>query len=120
MVFACGEHCSVTAYPTQDLTADGMDNALIALARDGSTGQVELSGAGQVNFILHVEEGYSLESLTAEPAEAFKNLKGPDEIGTENAYRITKISGTVTCTITVTAEGGGEDWTPCDGITCPG
>jgi hypothetical protein len=121
VIFACGEHCSVTAYPTQDLSANGTDNAVIALARDSVSGQVDLSGAGQVNFILHMEEGYTLESITAEPAEAFKNLKGPDEIGTENAYRITKISGTVTCTVTVKADGGGDEgWTPCDGITCPG
>lgn len=121
VLFDVGEHCSVTAYPTQDLSANGTDNAAVAIARDSATGEIDLSGSGQVNFVLHVEEGYTIESVSAAPVDAFKNLKGPDELGTENAYRLTKVSGTVTLSVSTAPVGGGDEgWTPCDGIDCPG
>ena len=118
-IFLCGEHVTVTVWPTQDLTAPGAENAAVGVARNGATGEIDLSGGGQVNFMLVPEEGYVVESLTAEPASAYKNLKGPDELGVGNAYRLTKVSGTVTVTVTAAAAGGSE-WTPCDGENCPG
>ena len=98
--FVCSEGCSVTAYPTQDLTTGGTEHAAFALARYSDTGEIAIDGTGQVNFVVVPEEGYEIVSVTAEPTANYKNLKLPSEIGTENAYRITKMSGHVTVTVT--------------------
>ena len=94
-VFTCGAGASVTAYPTQDVTTGGTPNATVALARNSSTGEVTLSGSGQVNFVVVLENGYAIESVTAEPATAYNKLNNP----AENTYRLTKVSGTVNVTV---------------------
>jgi len=98
VVFACGEGASVTAYPTQDLTTGGTPDTTVALARDSATGEVDLSGSGQVNFVVNLEDGYEVVDVSA--AGAFKNLKGPADTGVKNGYRATKVSGAATVTIT--------------------
>ncbi|MBR6377631.1 MAG: carbohydrate-binding domain-containing protein [Oscillospiraceae bacterium] len=116
-VFVCGAGASVTAYPTQDLTTGGVENASVALARNSDSGVVDLNGNGQVNFVLHLAEGYELESITAEPTGSYKNFKDNGD----GSYRLTKVSGTVTVTVVTRVQGETEPWEACDGgENCPG
>ncbi len=97
--FACGEGSSVTVYETQDTTGSGAADAAIGYARDSDTGALDISGEGQVNFVVKAAEGYKIKSVTAEPTSNYKNLKPPAETGEENAYRVTKVKGDVTITV---------------------
>ncbi len=97
--FDCGEHCSVTVYDTQTLE-NGTEAADHAFAKNSETGEIDLSGDGQVNFVVVPDLGYAVASVTAAPAK-FKNLKPPAETMSPNYYRITKITGDLTVTITV-------------------
>ncbi len=84
---ACDAHCSVTAFPTQDLTTGGVENATSAYARNSATGEIDISGDGQMNFVVHVDPGYEIDAVTA--TGSYKNLK---DLG-DGAYRLTKING---------------------------
>ena len=115
--FACDEHSWVTAYPTQDLSTGGTDHAAFAIARNSTTGEICIDGTGQVNFVLHLDEGWTLDSMTAEPASAYKNLKDNGD----GSYRITKISGHLTLSVTTVSDVSTEPWEDCDGEAhCPG
>ena len=94
-VFVCGAGASVTAYPTQDLSTGGVENATVALARNSDSGVVDLNGNGQVNFVLQLANGYELESITAEPTGSYKNFKDNGD----GSYRLTKVAATVTVTV---------------------
>lgn len=96
--FAKGEGASVTVYYTQDTTGASEENASSAVARNGSTGEIDTTGDGQINFAVVVEEGYVLKSVTVEPTANYKNLKTVDAAA--NLYRITKVTGGLTVTIT--------------------
>lgn len=102
VTFNTDEHSSVTVYDTQDVTTGGTANVTTAYARDGSTGEILTDGNGQVNLVVVVDEGYEIEEVTAEGG--YKNLK-PIDVTT---YRITKITGAVTVTIT-TKESSAEE-----------
>ena len=95
-VFVTDGGASVTAYPTQDLTTGGVVNATVALARNSDTGEVDLNGNGQVNFVVNLNDGYVLESVTAEPAAAYNKFKDNGD----GSYRLTKVNATVTVTVT--------------------
>ncbi|MBQ3427968.1 MAG: carbohydrate-binding domain-containing protein [Clostridia bacterium] len=109
VTFETDEHASVTVYDTQDTTTGGTENASEAYARNSATGEVDISGDGQVNFVVVLDEGYVIDTITAEGG--YKNLKNVS--GT--TYRATKITDAVTVTIT-TKEivSGGE--TEGDGV----
>lgn len=94
-----GGQGSITTYPTQDYT-QGEDDQTSALVRD-KLGNIDASGEGQVNFTVIPADGYEIESVTAEPKTAYKNLKGSADTGKDNTYRITKITGDVTVTVTL-------------------
>ena len=106
--FACDEHCSVTAFTTQDLTADGQADAKFVYARS-KAGEIDISGEGQVNFIVNVDEGYKIASIKADPSGKFKNLKGPDETLVINGYRATKVTGSFALNIKTKEIGQGMD-----------
>ena len=99
--FLPGDHASVTAFDTQDLTGEGRAEAEFALARHSADGSIALDGEGQVNFLVVPEPGWLVEGVTAEPAEHFKNLKGPEELGVPNAWRLTKLSGDCTVSLSL-------------------
>ena len=90
--FVIDEHVSVTVGNETDVTVTDV------LDKDTSqpTNVVE---AGQINFVVVLEEGYEIDSVTA-TAGTYKNIKGPSETGIPNGYRITKINGDLTVTIT--------------------
>lgn len=77
------EYASVDIYYTQ----------VYAQARNGETGKVDVSGDGQVNFKVNLEEGYVITSVKAD--QNYKNVKDQGE----GIYRVTKITGPVTVTV---------------------
>lgn len=97
--FITDHHVSITVSDTQDFT-NATDNVTEAFARNSDTGEIDTTGSGQVNFKVAVEDGYEVDSVTASPEENYKNLKTPSDIGAENTYRITKITGDITVTVT--------------------
>lgn len=94
-----GGSASITTYKTQDYT-QGEENQTSAAARDSETGEIMTDGSGQINFTVVPEEGYKVESVTATEG-AYKNVKGPEDTGLENTYRVTKITDNLTITVTL-------------------
>lgn len=110
--FVTDEHVSITVSATQDF-ADAEANAAFAYARNSATGEIDTTGDGQINFKVVLDEGYEVDSVTVNPSN-YKNLKLPSELG-ECTYRITKVTGDITITVTTKQisgsgdEGGGEE-----------
>ncbi|MBO4677098.1 MAG: InlB B-repeat-containing protein, partial [Oscillospiraceae bacterium] len=109
---SCAGGASVTVYETKDTTGPCMENAQLAHPRNGDTGLIDCSGDGQVNFVVNLLSGYTLESVTAEPEGSYNKLKTLEDAGIENGYRITKVTGDLTIivkvsgTVTFNANGG--------------
>ena len=97
----CDPGASVTVYETQTLSGSCVENAALAYPRNSKTGAFDDSGDGQINFVVVLEEGRQLDSVAAAPTESYKNLKGPDDTGVENGYRLTKVGGDLTITVNV-------------------
>ena len=96
--FACGEGASVNVYYTQDYSVVSEENADSAAARDADSGAIDVTGNGQINFTVILDDGYELESVEA--SGNYKNIKGPSDTGAENTYRITKVTGDMVITVT--------------------
>lgn len=94
--FNCDEGVeAVNVYYTQDYTAADEENVTTAVARDSDSGNPVVTGDGQINFVVVLKDGYTLSDVTA--SGAYKNLK---DTGVENTYRVTKVTGALTVTIT--------------------
>ena len=105
--FNCDEGVeSVNVYYTQDYTSADETGVTTAVARDSSTGNPVVTGDGQINFIVVLKNGYTLDSVTAEGA--YKNVK---DTGVENTYRITKVTGAVTINVTTEKSATPTDYT---------
>lgn len=61
-------------YYTQDYIQADETDVSTALARNSETGKVDVSGDGQVNFKVNLEEGYVITSVKAD--QNYKNVKG--------------------------------------------
>ena len=100
VTFAADEHATIDTYYTkEDYTKPSETNVTSAVARS-DTGEIDTSGDGQVNFKVNVAEGYAIDSVVAEPKENFKNLKDSTDTKVEGMYRLTKVTGPVTVTVT--------------------
>lgn len=110
VTFAADEHATVDVYYTQDYTTPSETSVTAAFARDSKTGEIDMSGDGQVNFRVNVEDGYEIASVAADAN--YKNLKGASDTGVEGIYRLTKVTGPVTVTITTKSTGSGEPAEP--------
>ena len=110
VTFAADGHATVDVYYTQDYTSADEIKVTTAFARNSDTGEIDMTGDGQVNFKVNVEDGYELVSVTAD--QNYKNLKGPADTNAEGVYRLTKIVGSVTVTITTRMAGSGEPEEP--------
>jgi hypothetical protein len=99
--FNCGEHVTVTIYKTQDLTTGGEDTT-VAYSRNSETGELSSDGTGQVNFVLHFDDGYKLGKITI--TDGYNKLKDSADTGVVNGYRITKITKDLTVTVTAEVE----------------
>ncbi|MBR5662669.1 MAG: carbohydrate-binding domain-containing protein [Bacilli bacterium] len=87
----------IDVYYTQDYTTPDEEDVTQAIART-KKGKIDISGDGQVNFRIITKPGYKIESVTANGS--YKNLKGYEETGHEDIYRITKIAGDIFVDIT--------------------
>ena len=110
VTFAADEHATVDVYYTQDYSAADETNVTTAVARDSDSGEIDISGDGQVNFKVTVDEGYELASIAAD--KNYKNLKDSADTKVEGIYRLTKITGDVTVTIATQSTGSGEPVEP--------
>lgn len=105
--FVCDEGVeSVNVYYTQDYTSADETSVTTAVARDSGTGNPVVTGDGQINFVVVLKNGYTLNSVTAEGA--YKNVK---DTGVENTYRITKVTGAVTINVTTEKSATPTDYT---------
>ena len=105
--FSCDEGVqAVNVYYTQDYTSADETDVSAAVARDSSTGYPVVTGDGQINFTVVLKNGYTLGSVTA--SGAYKNLK---DTGVTNTYRVTKVTGALTVTVTTEK----SEITPADG-----
>ena len=94
VTFNKDEHATVDVYNTQDYTTASATNVSSAVARNSDTGEIDISGDGQVNFKVNVAEGYEIASVTAD-----KNYNKIKDLG-NGMYRLTKVTGPVAVTIT--------------------
>ena len=60
---------SIEVYTTRDLTS--LDTNEKIYARNGSTGEVELSGEGEINFVIKCKEGYTVDFTYANDCRAY-------------------------------------------------
>lgn len=93
----------IDIYYTQDYESDSTveadeTNVTTAIARDGSTGEQNTSGSGQINFKVNLNENYLIDTITV--TGGYKNLKDSSDTGIENMFRITKITSDLTITVT--------------------
>ena len=88
-------HVQVRAYISNDYSKDPCLTS-VAYSRDSETGLLTTS-SGQLNFLVIVEQGYQLGEI--EITGSYKNLKGKEDTGLDNVYRITKISSNLTVNI---------------------
>ena len=111
------DHATVNVYYTQDYTSPDKVGVTSTVSRNSDTGEPDSSGDGQVNFTVVPASGYEVASVSATEG-AYKNIKGPDDTGVANTYRITKITGVLTVTIATKAtsdtSGTGSDTTDTD------
>ena len=114
--FTTGSHASVEVYTTQTVSEATLDSSEVYYARSGETGNIVTSGSGQANFVVTVAEGYALKSVTASPAGNYGSVVAVNE--DEGVYRVTKISGDVTVTITTASLDSKADFSyTLDGTT---
>ena len=92
---------SVTVYQTQDYAgaSESVSATGSTVSRSSDTGEPDSSGSGQVNFTIVLKDGYALDSVSVTDG-TYKNIKGPTDTGVANTYRITKVSGAVTISVT--------------------
>ena len=99
VTFVTDGNCSVSTYLTQDTTDPYEENASSAYARNSDSGQKDISGNGQCNFSVIASDGYAVQSVTVtDGVSNYKNLKVVDAAA--NIYRLTKITGNLTVTVT--------------------
>jgi hypothetical protein len=106
--FIVDDHIKVKIYDTQDLTNGKITNT--AYAKDGDSGEILTNGDGQINFVVVVDDGYDVNEVKVTPSSNYKNLKLPAELG-ENTYRITKIKGDLSISITTKVSDGSNTFT---------
>ena len=102
--FVTDEHITVTVYNTKSdmkKATNGEANATVAYARDDN-GDLLTDGEGQVNFVVVVDDGYEIDSITVTEWTC-KNLKYPTETNVTNGYRVTKITSDTIVTIATKA-----------------
>ena len=95
---------TVDVFYTQDYTSADETGASSAYARSASTGEIDVSGSGQINFRVNPDSGYITSYITAVAEGSYNSLKGWEDTETEDIYRITKITGDITVTIHMISE----------------
>ncbi len=103
VTFETFEGGSYVAYDRQNFEeAVATEDAECAIARNSDTGEIDTTGSGQVNFSVVLEDGYAFDSIAiTEGSSNYKNLKTVSSEGNVYTYRITKITGNLTVSVTV-------------------
>ena len=104
------QRASVDVFYAKDYTKADETNVTNAVPRNSDTGEIDTSGDGQVNFRVTPDAGYEIVSVTAD--RNYKNLKGADDTGVDGIYRLTRITGPVTVTITAKETGAEQPEEP--------
>ncbi len=89
--FVTDSNVSIMVYEGKDYSIDGTITNSYELA--------DISGDGQVNFKVILEDGYMVDSINI--TGGYKALKGPSDTGAENVYRITKVTSNLSISVTV-------------------
>ena len=94
VTFDCDEHCTVTSFDTSDVSGAGHPNAAFAFARNKDTGEFDVTGSGQLYFVVNVDEGYAVnvEHIYGEP-HSYNKLKDPADAAVPNSFGLTKVEG---------------------------
>ena len=100
------QHATVTVYKDQNYTI--VDTDTTYKTRNCKTAPYDYCDDGndsQFCFKVIPETGWIVDSVVVSPSSAFKNLKEPgtgaDDSGYADAWRVTKVKGELTITITV-------------------
>lgn len=96
VTFECDPGVDVFVYPGADYSAPAQKKVQ-TVSVDSGTGTPTKTD-GQVNFRLSSANALDAYEISVSP-DKYKNLKGPDETGQNNTYRITKIKGDLTVTV---------------------
>ena len=96
--FITDEHTSVIVYHTQDYSSADETGVSTSVARDSDSGDPIISGDGQINFTVVVDDGYELDGAPA-VSGSYKNLKDVSTGDLPYTYRVTKIAGDITVTV---------------------
>ena len=116
VTFTADAHSAITVYKTQTVNDTGTVVTTVAsgesgedVSRDGTTGEPDSTGNGQVNFVVTVTDGYTLDGVTVTDG-TYKNLKivSADETANTYVYRVTKITAATEVTVTTKAAASGE------------
>ena len=89
--FVIDSNVSIMVYEGKDYSIDGTITNSYELSA--------ISGDGQVNFKVILEEGYIVDSINI--TGGYNALKGPSDTGAENVYRITKVTSDLVVTMCV-------------------
>ena len=98
VTFECPEGVRVLVYPSQDLNASPVE-ATETVSVDAASGIPTKSGDGQVNFKVVSNDPSDIFTVAAAPEKKFKAIKDFTDTGVANAFRITKIKGDLTVTV---------------------
>ena len=115
VTFKVDEHATIDVYYNKetyeaDASADPNEtNVTSAVARVKGGTDVDTSGEGQVNFRINVDDGYEIATNEAAPTDNYNSYKSSEDTGVEGVYRITKITGDITVTITTQAVSTDEE-----------
>ena len=98
--FVHGENVTIDVYYKQSYEQPDETGVTEAAVRNSDSGEPDISGNGQVNFAVNVADGYEIDEISIEGGyKNLKDLSGTD--GVAHLYRITKITGDITVTVTV-------------------
>ena len=107
-------NCSVNVYHTHDYATPDETEVTSTVSYNSDTGKPDSSGDGQVNFTVILPEGYSVGEENISVSGTYKNLKGPDDTGLANTWRITKIASDLTISVSAAKSASGD----ASGNTC--
>jgi hypothetical protein len=98
--FITNGNAAINIYYTQDYTSADEMAVTSAVARDSASGSPVINGEGQINFTIVVADGWELDG---EPVITgnYKNLKNVSTDDLPNTYRVTKVSGDLTITVSL-------------------
>lgn len=100
--FNADSHVSVNVYYTDEFDVVGESDADFAYARNPETGEIDITGLGQINFFLVIDEGYVVDDIII--TGDYDELIEIDYSESNNSYSVTEVAGDLTILITTKLE----------------